>query len=86
MAILIQHHKQSYEMIHCHLGYNGLIGVMLRDIGAIQGKVITTFHGTDVTTYVKNQGEQAYDLLFQLGNIFSPISELWKRRLIELGC
>ena len=86
MAILMQHQKQSYDLIHCHFGYNGLIAVMLRDIGAIQGKVITTFHGTDVTNYVKKEGEQAYDLLFQLGNIFLPISELWKRRLIELGC
>ncbi|MGD1913662.1 MAG: glycosyltransferase [Rivularia sp. (in: cyanobacteria)] len=86
MAILMQHQKQSYNIIHCHFGYNGLAGVILRDIGAIQGKVITTFHGIDVTNYVKNKGERAYDLLFQLGNIFSPVSELWKRRLIELGC
>ena len=85
MAILMQQ-QQSYDIIHCHFGYNGLVGVMLRDIGAIQGKVITTFHGIDVTNYVKKKGEQAYDLLFQLGNIFLPVSELWKRRLIELGC
>lgn len=87
MAILFQHQqKQPYDIIHCHFGYNGLVGAILRDIGAIQGKVITTFHGTDVTTYLKKEGEQAYDLLFQYGNIFSPVSELWKRRLIELGC
>lgn len=85
MAILMQQ-QQSYDIIHCHFGYNGLVSVMLRDIGAIQGKVITTFHGIDVTNYVKNKGERAYDLLFQLGNIFLPVSELWKRRLIELGC
>ena len=85
MAILMQQ-QQSYDIIHCHFGYNGLVSVMLRDIGAIQGKVITTFHGIDVTNYVKKKGEQAYDLLFQLGNIFLPVSELWKRRLIELGC
>ena len=86
MAIVIQHQKQSYDLVHCHFGYNGLIGAMLRDIGAIQGKVVTTFHGIDMTTYLKKEGEQAYDLLFQFGNIFLPISELWKRRLIELGC
>jgi colanic acid/amylovoran biosynthesis glycosyltransferase len=87
MAILFQHQqKQPYDIIHCHFGYNGLVGAILRDIGTIQGKVITTFHGTDVTTYLKKEGEQAYDLLFQYGNIFSPVSELWKRRLIELGC
>lgn len=86
MAILFQHHKQSYDIIHCHFGYNGLVGVMLRDIGAIQGKVVITFHGIDMTTYLKTEGEQAYDLLFQYGDIFLPISELWKRRLIELGC
>jgi colanic acid/amylovoran biosynthesis glycosyltransferase len=87
MAILFQHQqKQPYDIIHCHFGYNGLVGVILRDIGAVQGKVITTFHGIDVTNYVKNNGEGAYDLLFQLGDLFLPISELWKRRLIELGC
>ncbi|MEO1375905.1 MAG: glycosyltransferase [Cyanobacteria bacterium J06635_10] len=86
MAKIMQHQQQSYDIIHCHFGYNGLIGVILRDIGAIQGKVITTFHGIDVSNYLKKWGEKTYDLLFQLGDIFLPISELWKRRLIELGC
>ncbi len=86
MVILMQHQKKSYDIIHCHFGYNGLVGVILRDIGAIQGKVITSFHGIDVSNYVKKRGERTYDLLFQLGDIFLPISELWKRRLIELGC
>ena len=86
MAILMQHQKESYDLVHCHFGYNGLVGVILRDIGAIQGKVITTFHGIDVSNYLKKRGERAYDLLFKLGDIFLPISELWKRRLIELGC
>jgi colanic acid/amylovoran biosynthesis glycosyltransferase len=86
MAILMQHQKQSYDIIHCHFGYNGLVGIILRDIGAIQGKVITSFHGIDVSKYLKQWGKKKYDLLFQLGDIFLPISELWKSRLIELGC
>ena len=78
--------KQPYDIIHCHFGPVGLKGALLRDIGTLQGKLITTFHGFDLTTYLQKYGERIQDLLFNKGDLFLPISNLWKRRLVELGC
>lgn len=78
--------RSSYDIIHCHFGWNGQKGVLLREIGAIQGKLIATFHGIDMTRYLQEAGDRIYDRLFDTGDLFLPISERWKHRLIELGC
>lgn len=78
--------RPSYDVIQCHFGWNGLQSVFLRDIGAIKGKVVTTFHGVDITQILRMLGTRVYDPLFDKGDLFLPISECWKRRLIDLGC
>lgn len=83
-------HKPAYDIIHCHFGPNGLKGATLRDIGALQGKLITTFHGFDIAEGIEsllgNHVLKAYAQLFNVGELFLPISERWKHRLLELGC
>lgn len=86
MTVLMLRQKKNYDIIHCHFGQAGLQAAILREIGVLQGKVITTFHGNDITTYLKKEGNHAYHLLFELGDFFQPISNRWQRRLIELGC
>lgn len=78
--------KPPYDIIHCHFGWNGLKGMMLRDIGVLQGKLVTTFHGSDITSYVQNLGVHVYSQLFDRGDLFMPISNRWQQWLIELGC
>ena len=78
--------RPSYDIIHCHFGSNGVKGRFLREIGAIQGKLIVTFHGIDITRDLQEEGERIYDCLFEEGDLFLPISSRWKQRLIELGC
>jgi colanic acid/amylovoran biosynthesis glycosyltransferase len=77
----------DYDIVHCHFGPNGNLGALLKDIGAIKGKVITTFHsGYDIPRYVMQRGDHAYDYLFANGDLFLPISNRWKDELIRLGC
>ncbi|MDR4506260.1 MAG: glycosyltransferase [Candidatus Scalindua sp.] len=78
--------KNTYDIVHCHFGHNGNLGVILKYIGAIKGKVITTFHGADISWSLKRQGSNMYDYLFKQGDLFLPISERWKKELIRLGC
>nr|WP_290223835.1 glycosyltransferase [Trichocoleus desertorum] len=78
--------RPSYDIIHCHFGWSGLQSAFLRDIGALRGKLITTFHGFDITASLKIFGDRLYDPLFRMGNLFLPISYRWQQRLIELGC
>lgn len=76
----------EYDIVHCHFGSNGNLGAWLKDIGAITGKVITTFHGYDISERLKRRGDKEYNHLFEVGDLFLPISERWKNKLIKLGC
>jgi colanic acid/amylovoran biosynthesis glycosyltransferase len=58
----------------------------LRNMGVIGGKLLTAFHGYDVSRYLREAGPEVYDRLFEEGDLMLPISHYWKDKLIELGC
>ena len=76
----------SYDVVQCHFGPNGNLAIKLRDVGALQGKIVTTFHGYDISKYIRSAGNRAYNLLFKKGDLFLPISETWQKELVRLGC
>jgi colanic acid/amylovoran biosynthesis glycosyltransferase len=75
-----------YEIIHCHYGRNGLRALILKDMGILQGNIVTAFHGNDMSRYVQTYGKEVYQKLFEKGNLLQPISQYWQRKLIDLGC
>lgn len=77
---------RSYDVIHAHFGPNGLLAMRLREIGALSGKIVTAFHGVDMTKFVRIHGDNVYQPLFDAGDVMLPISNFWKRRLMALGC
>ncbi len=77
--------KGPYDIVHCHFGPIGKIGLFFRDIGALKGKIVTTFHGFDMSAYIKKNGKDTYKNLFEKGDLFLTISERWKHELINLG-
>jgi colanic acid/amylovoran biosynthesis glycosyltransferase len=74
-----------FDILACHFGPNGLTGMLLKQLG-VPGKVITFFHGYDLSSYPLRHGSKVYEELFQRGDLFLPISDFWKARLISLGC
>ena len=78
--------RRSFDIIYCHFGWNGLHASMLREIGALRGRLVTVFHGADVSWQLKTFGADVYRPLFEKGDLFLPISEHWKSKLIALGC
>ena len=78
--------RPVYDVIQCHFGLLGIKGMLLRDIGALQGRHITAFHGVDISQNLQMLGESVYNDLFKAGNLFLPISQHWQNRLIQLGC
>ena len=76
----------DYDVLHCHFGPNGNLGVHLKELGVFTGKIITVFHGYDMTKYIRMHGRDVYNNLFKKGDLFLPISEKWKNELISLGC
>jgi colanic acid/amylovoran biosynthesis glycosyltransferase len=75
-----------FDIAHCHFGPNGVLATFLREAGVLRGRIVTSFHGYDMTSFLRVEGEGVYDGLFQQGDLFLPISERWKERLIGMGC
>ncbi len=78
---------RDYDVIHCHFGPAGIKGALFRELGLLSGKLVTTFHGYDVTQYPSVHGSNVYERhLFQKGDLFMALSEHMKDRLVALGC
>ncbi|MBE7552146.1 MAG: glycosyltransferase [Anaerolineales bacterium] len=75
-----------YDIIHCHYGTIGRWMLFLKESHISNSKLVVAFHGFDLSLYLKKYGEQVYQELFLKGDLFLPVSERWKNRLIELGC
>ena len=75
--------EEPFDIIHCHFGGNGVIGVLLRDLGILKGKVVTTFHGGDANIPCDGTG---YRFLFKKGDLFTTNTAFTKMQIIKLGC
>jgi colanic acid/amylovoran biosynthesis glycosyltransferase len=75
-----------FDVILCHFGHVALEVDRLRELGAISGKLVTVFHAYDLTVLLRERGEDAYEQLLRRGDLFLPISQHWRQRLIGLGC
>jgi colanic acid/amylovoran biosynthesis glycosyltransferase len=69
-------------VIQCHLPKRQR--EHLKELGIFIGKIIC-IHGYDITI-VDAYGKDVYKNLFDQGDLFLPISERWKNKLIYLGC
>src|ERR1700736_6390041 len=76
----------AYDIIHCHFGPSGIFGQHLRDIGDLKGPLLTTFHGFDVASFVKQNGIGIYKELFRKGEAFTCSSQFIRGKLIAAGC
>lgn len=85
-AVAMVHQHAEFDIIQCHFGALGLKAVLLRDAGAISGRVVTAFHGEDITNYPRQFAAGHYAPLFAEGDLFQPISARWNDALAALGC
>ena len=85
LDILLTFPEQRFDIVHCHFGPNGNIGVCLKRIDP-RVKVVTVFHGFDLSVRLGRDGTGIYRRLFARGDLFLPVSEYWKAKLMELGC
>jgi len=76
---------KDFDIIHCHFGHIGDIGVYIKK-GGVQGKLVTTFYGYDLSTYILGKGENVYARLFSHGDLFLPICDYFRKKLISLSC
>ena len=86
LADLFASNGADYDVIHCHFGPNGALASWLTNKGMLSGKLVTTFHGYDVTSFVKQNERSYYDLLWKTGDQFLPVSNHMRDILVDLGC
>lgn len=77
--------NKSFDLIHAHFGPSGNTGLALRRVG-IAPRLITSFHGYDVTAYIQKAGKGIYRRLFEQGDSFAYNSDATKAILDSLGC
>ena len=78
--------RKPYDIAHCHFGPNGRLGLYLRDIGVVKGKVIVSFHGYDIGLYTRTHGIEAYGELFEKCDMITANSNFTINELKALGC
>lgn len=81
--------KKRFEadIFIAHFGPSGVLANYLRNIGCLKGKLVTVFHGNDLSAKeLLIKYKHGYQDLFCEGDYFLPISNLWRNKLIELGC
>jgi colanic acid/amylovoran biosynthesis glycosyltransferase len=77
---------RGHDILHCHFGNVGRVGSVLKAAGLFDGKLVTAFHGADLSkTRYGDLGER-YRQLFATGDGFLPISRHWADLLCNLGC
>jgi colanic acid/amylovoran biosynthesis glycosyltransferase len=75
-----------YDIIHCQFGIYALDGLILHQLGTLQGKLMSSFRGWDISWYLKEKGDRVYDELFIYGDFFLTNCEFFRQRIIRLGC
>jgi colanic acid/amylovoran biosynthesis glycosyltransferase len=76
----------DFDVILAHFGQNGLVGLQMKELGALKGKLVTVFHAVDLTAFVRREGADVYEQLFKKIDLALAISVHAKDRLVSLGC
>ncbi|MBC1604064.1 glycosyltransferase [Paenilisteria rocourtiae] len=77
--------KQDFDIVIAHYGNVGLVASILQDQDILRGKLLTFFHGYDVTRTIQQKGATFYTFLFLSDTVLLPISDFWAERLVHLG-
>ena len=74
-----------FDAILAHFGTVAMECRILREMGALEGPLATVFHGYDMSIIPRERGNDFYSPLLRDGELFLPISDFWRRRLLEMG-
>lgn len=77
--------RGPFDIIHSQFGTLGPSAVSLNQIRPSNCKIVTSIRGYDVTVFLKNN-PGIYHELFREGDLFLPVCEFLKERLIQEGC
>lgn len=85
LYLIIPFLGKKFDIVHCHFGPNGNIGIKLKELG-ISGRFITSFHGYDISRIPQSEGRDVYNGLFEKGDLFTANTNFTKQQIMKLGC
>lgn len=74
-----------FDVVHCQFGMLGLRAMQTYPDSPRNCKIVTSIRGADVTRFLKKH-PGIYSELFKRGDLFLPVCEFLKERLIQEGC
>lgn len=77
--------RGHFDIIHCQFGTLGPGALWLNQILPYKSKIVTSIRGYDITTFLRKH-PGSYHELFREGDLFLPVCEFLKERLIQEGC
>ncbi len=83
LYLIIPFLNKDFDIIHCHFGHIGNIGVYLKRLG-FEGKFVTMFHGYGIRLGIE-KGGGIYQQLFEFGDCFLAISDYNYENLVRFG-
>ncbi len=76
----------DFDIIYCQFGPLGKLFLEIKEQYNFSAKLVTCLRGYDLSRYVWYEGERTYDELFKAGDLFLPVCDYFKEKLIKLGC
>lgn len=73
------------DVVICNFGPNGIKAANMIRFGK-DFKLITIFHGYDLSSFIKAEPGNIYKDVFELSTSILSISNFWIDKLVELGC
>ncbi|MDB9527128.1 glycosyltransferase [Oscillatoria sp. CS-180] len=83
---LIDQDWPAYDIVHCQFGTQGHRGWFLQRLMAPATKLVVMFRGHDISSYVRQKGEDVYTDLFHAADACLTNCNFFRQRLIQLGC
>jgi len=75
----------TFDIIYCPFGYRGIEFIDVMKSSKIKAKFVTGFRGADLSRDIKGDFHR-YDTLFEQCDLFLPVCDYFKRKLLRLGC
>ncbi|EHJ58162.1 glycosyltransferase [Novosphingobium pentaromativorans] len=76
---------ESADIVHCHFGNVGRMAAMILRLGRWQARLVTTFHGYDVSKQAYQPLGEYYAPLIERGDLLLTVNSIWAERLQAAG-
>lgn len=83
---IIPNLNRDYDIIHCQFGTQSYRGLAFQQVNAPTAKLITTFRGHDISSFVQQRGQNIYRQIFRHGDFFLTNCDFFRQKAISLGC